>query len=180
MPIVEADILFKMSTTGGTAGNSQAQANANQSLGKFISTSTVTSGSLNNLYDNISGAENAASVSDYRCIFVHNSHPTLTLQAAVAWISAEVPGGADCFIGADPAVASPIGQASSQAAVIGDELSVPAGVTFSRPTTKFSGITLGDIPPGQCKAVWVKRSATNSTALSNDGMTIRVEGDTAA
>lgn len=180
MPIVSTDIIFKLSITSGSAGNSLAQANANQSLGKYISTSAIASGSLNNLYDNISGAENAASNSDYRCIFVHNSHSTLTLQAAVAWISAEVPGGADCFIGVDPAAASPIGQSSNQAAAIGDELTAPGGVTFTNPTTKSGGIVLGDIPPGQCKAIWMKRSATNSTALSNDGATVRVEGDTAA
>lgn len=180
MPIVSTDIIFKLSTTAGTAGNSNTQPNVNQSLGGFISTSAIASGSLNNLFDNISGAENAASQSDYRCIFIHNAHPTLTLQATVAWLSAEVPGGADAYIGVDPAPASVIANVGSQAGIIADEISPPAGTTFSNPTTKSEGVTIGDLPPGQCRALWIKRSANNSTALASDGVTIRVEGDTAA
>lgn len=178
--IVSTDIVFMLSTTGGSAGNSQAQPNPNLSLGTWMSTSAVASGSINNLFDNISGAENAASTTDYRCVFIYNSNPTLTLQAAITWISAEVPGGADIYIGVDPAPASPIGQATAQAASVGNELTSPTGVAFTNPTTKASGVSMGDIPPGQCRAIWLKRSATNSTALSNDGVTIRVEGDTAS
>jgi len=180
MPIVSTDILVKLSTTSGTAGNQNSQANPNQSLGKYISTSTIPSGSLNNLFDNISGAENAASTIDYRCIFIHNSHGSLTLQSPVIWISAEVAGGANVAIGVDPATASPIGQSSSQAAVVADELTAPPGVTFSAPVSKATGVNLDDLGPNQCRAVWVRRSATNSSALSNDGATLRVEGDTAA
>ena len=180
MPIISTDIIFKLATTGGTAGNSQPQANPFQSLGGFISTSPIASGSLNNLWDNISGAENAASTMDYRCVFIHNSNATLTLMAAIAWISAEVSGGADVYVGVDPAVASPIGQASSQAAISTTELVAPAGVNFSKPVTKAGGIALGDIPPGKCRALWIKRSANNTPAVSNDGATLRVEGDTAA
>jgi hypothetical protein len=39
---------------------------------------------------------------------------------------------------------------------------------------------LGDIPAGQCKAIWVRRTAANSAALDVDGAVIRVEGDSAA
>lgn len=180
MPITSSDILFKLSTKTGSAGNSQAQGNPNNSLGKYISTTAIVDNTLNNLFDNISGDENAASAVDYRCFFVHNAHGTLTLLGAVAWISAEVAGGASIAIGVDPAAASAIGSSSAQAAEIASETVAPAGVTFSSPTTKGAGISLGDIPPGQCRAIWVRRTAANSAPLDNDGATIRVEGDTAA
>jgi hypothetical protein len=52
--------------------------------------------------------------------------------------------------------------------------------TFSSPTTKGTGLALGDIAAGSCRAIWIKRTAANSAALNNDGVTIRIEGDTAA
>jgi hypothetical protein len=41
-----------------------------------------------------------------------------------------------------------------------------------------AGVALGNIPAGQCKAFWIRRTAANSAALSNDGVTIAVAGDT--
>ena len=54
----------------------------------------------------------------------------------------------------------------------------PAGVTFSSPTTVGAGVALGTIGAGQVKAFWIRRTAANSSALSNDGVTIAVTGDT--
>jgi len=183
MAIIASEILFKLSTgNSGSQGNNAAQGNVNNSLGKYISTTPVTDASLNNLFDDLTGDENAqgASYVDYRCIFVHNNNGSLTLQNAVMWLSAEVAGGAAIAIGVDPAAASAIGSGTQQAAVILTDTSAPAGVTFSAPTTKGAGIALGNIPNGQCRAIWVRRTAANSSALNNDGATIRVEGDTAA
>lgn len=183
MAITAAEILFKLSTgNSGSAGNASAQGNVNASLGKFIATTQVTDASLNNLFDDLTGDENAqgGSYQDYRCIFVHNSNASLTLQNAVMWLSAEVAGGAVIAIGVDPAAASAIGSGTQQGAVITTDTSAPAGVTFSAPTTKGTGIALGNIPAGQCRAIWIRRTAANTSALNNDGATVRVEGDTAA
>jgi hypothetical protein len=181
MAIVEADILYKLSVVTGTAGNQNAQADPDASLGKYISTTELDLGTpLHNLFDTVSGDENAASDVEYRCLFVHNSHATLTLQAAVVWISAEVAGGASVAIGVDPAAASPIGQATAQAAQVATEQDAPAGVSFSAPTSKATGLSVGDLDAGECRAIWVRRTAANSAALDADGATLRVEGDTAA
>jgi hypothetical protein len=182
MPISSSDILFKLSTKSGSAGNSTAQGNVNNSLGKYISTTQITDATLNNLFDNISGDENAASTVDYRCIFIHNAHATLTLLSPVVWLSAEVAGGASIAIAIDDIAASAIGSASAQADEIANETTAPgAGVgTFSSPTSKGAGLSLADLPAGQCRAIWIKRTAANTAALDSDGVTIRVEGDTAA
>ena len=150
------------------------------SLGKYISTSTIADATLNALFDDISGAENAASTVDYRCVFIHNSNAANALQNAVIWLSAEVAGGASIAIGVDPTAASAIGSASAQAVTIASETTAPAGVSFSSPTTAGTGLSLGTIPSGQCKAVWFRRTAANSAALNSDGVTWSVQGDTGA
>ena len=181
MSIVPADLLFKLSVKTGAAGNATAGTPAG-SLGKYISTTPITNATLNNLFDDISGDENAASDVEYRCIFIHNAHATLTLRSAVAWLSAEVAGGASAAIAIDDIAASAIEASAAQADEIADESTAPgAGVgAFSSPTTKGTGLALGDIAAGYCRAIWIKRTAANSAALNNDGVTIRIEGDTAA
>lgn len=175
--ITSGEILYKYSVSAA-AGNTTASA-ASTSLGDQISTSAWAGGSVNDLFDNISGAENAASTVDYRCIFVHNSNATNTLENAVVWLSAEVAGGASIAIAIDSIAASAIGSASAQAAVIASETTAPTGVgSFSSPTTFGTGLSLGNIPSGQCRAFWIKRTAANTAALSGDGVTISVQGDT--
>lgn len=175
--IVSSDILFKYSTTAGSAGNSLT-GTASSSLGKYISTTTIPDATLNAVFDDVSGAENAASTVDYRCVFVHNSNAANTLENAVVYLSAEVAGGASVAVGVDTTAASAIGSASAQALQVAGETTAPAGVTFSSPTTAGTGVALGNIPVGQCKAFWVRRTAANSAALSNDGVTLSVTGDT--
>lgn len=178
--ITSGEILLKYSVKTGSAGNSTA-GTANGSLGTYISTTQWTGGSANDLFDDISGAENAASTVDYRCIFVHNSNGANTLQNAVVYISSEVAGGASIALAADSTAASAIGSASAQA-LTGTTETAPGGsvtgLSYSSPTTAGTGISLGNIPSGQCKAFWVRRTAANSAALSGDGVTIAVTGDT--
>lgn len=180
MPITSAQIIFKLSTKSGTAGSSQAQADPNQSLGSYVSTTEIVDATLNNLFDDVSGDENAASDVEYRCYFVVNTHPSLTLQSPVAWLSSEVAGGADAAIGIDATATTPSGFNGVQASSVVDESTAPAAVSFSSPTTKGGGLALSDLPASGVKAIWVRRTANNTAALNNDGVTIRVEGDTAA
>lgn len=180
MAIASSDILIKFSVKTGSAGDSTAGTAAG-SLGKYVSTTQITDNSANNLFDNISGDENAASTVDYRCFFVHNNHATLSLQGAVVWLSAEVSGGASIAIAIDNVAASAKASASAQADQVTNETTAPSAVgAFSSPTTKGAGLSLGTLAAGQVRAVWVKRTAANSAALNADGVTIRVEGDTAA
>lgn len=179
MPIVGSDIVYRLSTTAGAAGDTTAGTAAG-SLGKYVST-TVWAPGANTLFDNISGDENAASAVDYRCIFVLNNHGTITLENAVVYVSAETAGGASVAIATDNIGPVAKGQAGAQAAQIANETTAPAGTSgFSTPTTKAAGLALGNIAPGQVKAVWVRRTAANSAPINSDGFTLTVAGDTAA
>lgn len=180
MPITSNDILFRLSAPSASAGNVNAQANVNNSLGRFISTTEIDNNTLNNLFDDITGTENAAESEDYRCIFILNNHATLTLYDTKVWISSEVSGGANISIGLDTYGATAKDSGSAQAVVIAAEDDVPEGIVFSAPTDKTAGLSLGDLAAGECYAIWVKRTATDSLAKNDDGVTIKVEGDTEA
>lgn len=174
--ITSGEILFKYSVAAA-AGNTTA-GTAATSLGDQVSTTQWAGGAANDLFDDVTGAENAASDVEYRCIFVHNTNAANVLENAVVYLSAETAGGASIAVGADPTAASAVGSASAQAVTVADENTAPAGVTFSSPTTAGAGVALGNIGVGQVKAFWIRRTAANTAALSNDGVTIAVTGDT--
>ncbi len=71
------------------------------SLGKYCSTTEITSGDLHNLLDAVSGEENADSDVKYRCFFILNNHATLTLTYTYAWLESEQAGGASIAISLD-------------------------------------------------------------------------------
>lgn len=179
MPIASSDIAFYYSITSGSAGASTTGTAAG-SLGKYVSTTPMATGA-NGLFDNISGAENAASTVDYRCVFVQNNHATLTASALSVYVSAEVAGGAAVAIALDNIAASAKGATAAQAATIANETTAPTGVgAFSTPTTDATGLSIGTLGPGQVKGVWVRRTAANSAAIDNDGATFAVSFDTPA
>jgi len=180
MAIASSDIKYRQSVTTGSAGNSTAGGAAGTNLGKYMSTTDLVDNTLNNLFPDVTGDENAASNVDYQCIFIYNSHGTLTWQNVMVWMSAEVSGGAAAAIGIDTTAASANNNASAQGLTIANKNTAPVGVSFSSPTTKAGGLSLGSLAAGQVRAVWVRRTSSNSAALNNDGVTISAEGDTSA
>lgn len=176
--ITAAEIVTRYTVKTGSAGDTTASGAAT-SLGKYASTTAWAGGTLNDLFDDISGAENAASTVDYRALAVLNNNTANPLESAVAYISAETAGGASIALAVDNLAASPKGQAGAQLAEIATETTAPTGVSaFSAPTTIATGLALGNIPVANVKGLWVRRTAANSAALSNDGATISITGDT--
>lgn len=176
MAIASADILIKYSATLASGGN-QLAGSPTYALGKYISTSSV--GALkNDLLDDVTGAENAASTVDYRCVFVHNNHATLTYTFPKVYVSAEVAGGTTVALAVDSMPYTTIDYSTiPQADTIVSDTSTPLSVgAFSSPTTSATGIELSDIPAGCCRAVWVRRSAADSAEQLSDGFTLGVWG----
>lgn len=180
MPIVSGDIVLRYSVVTGAAGDSTA-GTAGGSLGKYASTTAVATGA-NGLFDDITGAENAASEAEYRGVAVLNNHATLSLLNPVAYIASEVAGGASVALATDNIAASAKGSASAQMAQIANEDTAPTGVSaFSSPTTVGTGLSLGaSLAAGNVKGLWVRRTAANTAAVDNDGVTLGIGGDTAA
>ena len=176
--IVAGDIITRYTVTTGAAGDSVANTTVSTFLGKYAATSIWTGGSLNDLFPDISGAQNAASQVDYAGLAVLNNNASNILQNAVAYISAETALGAVIAIGADTTAASAKGAAGAQLVTIASSTTAPAGASFSAPTTLGTGIALGAIGIAQVKGLWIRRTASASAALSADGFTLAVAGDT--
>lgn len=170
MAIVSTDIKYMLS--GGAANTAP-----NASLGGVISTTEINlSTTLHNLFDQVSSAESSAGDTEYRCFYVKNNHGTLTLQGAKVWIETNTPSGdtsAEISLGT-----SAVGGTEQ---TVGDESTAPSGTSFGSAAGEGAALSIGDIPAGQHKAIWVKRIVNSSaSAYNNDGVTIRVKGDTAA
>lgn len=169
MAITATDIILRLS---GGAANSDV----NASLGGAKSSVAVVDNTLHNLFDVVSGAEAEAGDIEYRCVYVHNAHATLTLQGAKAWIQTNTPSaGSTCDIGLGTSAVN--GTETS----VANESTAPASVTFVAAANEAGAITLGDIPPGQHRAFWIRRTITAAaSAYSNDSVVVRIKGDTAA
>ena len=174
MAFTLGDFTARLSTgSAGTAGNTASSTPA-ASLGGYISTTAYPTGGP---FDTISDAENRGSVTDYRCFFVVNSTATPAANVRV-WVVTQVPNGATASFAVDPTPASALGSTTAQALVIATETTAPSGISgWSAPTGDATGLLLGDIPAGYCRAIWVKRTAENTAALTGDGYKLRVTCD---
>jgi hypothetical protein len=165
MPIVSSDLKYRLS--GGAANSDPAL-----SLGGAKSSVDAPL----NLFDDVSSSEALSGDTEYRCFYIHNNHGTLTLQSAVAWVQSNTPS-----VDTDVAIGLGTSSINGTEQTVANENTAPSGVSFSAPTSKGTGLSIGNIPAGQHKAIWVRRTAApNSQAYNNDTFTLRVEGDTAA
>lgn len=168
MPVDPADIVYRLS---GGAGNTDV----NASLGGVKSSTAVTDNVDNNLFDDVSGDEHTAGRTEYRCIYVHNADATVTLQGGKVWRPVHSPG-------ADTVVAIAVGTAAVNGTeqTVANETTAPTGVTWSTTAVdRASGLALGDIPPGQHKAVWIRRVVSaGSTPQAAATAGIQAGGDT--
>lgn len=165
MAIVAGDIDSYLS---GGASNSDV----NASLGGAKSSTAWTGGTLHDLFDKVTGDENAASDVEYRCVYYQNNHATLSTDNGKLFVQSQVSGGASIAIGIDPA------GKNATAVVAADEDTAPSGVSFSTPTDRDNGLTIPDLDPGDYIAVWFRRTAANSAAKDADGAVVRFALDT--
>lgn len=166
MAVLSSDIKFYLS--GGGANTDPAA-----SLGGAISTTEVNPATL---FDTVDSAEAASGDVEYRCIYIKNTNGTDTLLAAAAWISSNTPS-ADTVL--DIGLGTSAIDGTEQ--TVANESTAPAGVTFSAPSTKATGLSIGDMTAGQHKSLWIRRTVSAAaSAYNNDGATINAGGDTGA
>ncbi|MBX9727047.1 MAG: hypothetical protein K2X09_07265, partial [Rickettsiales bacterium] len=162
---------LKFHLSGGAANS-----DPNAALGGAISTTQIVDATVANLFDNVSSAESAAGDTEYRCFYVKNTHATLTLQAAKVYIQTNTPS-------ADTSAEIGLGTSAVNGTeqTVANESTVPSAVTFSSAAGSGNALSIGNIPAGQHKAIWLKRIVNAAAAAYNsDSVIIRVEGDTAA
>lgn len=61
---------------------------------------------------------------------------------------------------------------------VANENTAPSGVTFSQPSNLAGGLSIGDVPAGQHKAIWVRRTVNAAAAVASDSFALRVQCDT--
>ena len=173
MAIVASDIVYRLSVAAA-AGDTTAGTPAT-SLGDQVSTTAITTAQLNNVFDDVSGAESAAGDVEYRCIFVLNNHGSLTLTNATVEVLSQTAGGGSIDIATDNIAVSAKGSGSAQAATVANESTAPSGVS----AFGAGPLALGDLGPGQVKGIWLRRTVSaGAGAVDPDGVVIRVNGDT--
>jgi len=171
MAITSTDILYLYS---GATASGAAQTDPDASLGGYVSGTEIPDNVDNNLFDDVTGDEASAGDTEYRALFIKNNHANLTWQNVVAWIDTETPGADSIDIAVE-------GVSGDQIQTIADESTAPTGVTFSHPTTKETGISLGNLPAGSASGIWLKRIVpADCPAYSGNYMILKVEGDTPA
>jgi hypothetical protein len=160
MSIITGDFSTRLS--GGAAN-----ASGDASLGGAKS-SNVAPTSLNGLFDATSAAEALAGDIEYRCIYLHNANGADLMTNAVVYVSANTPlAGSTIDIGVGTAAINATEQ------TIANESTAPSGVSFSAPSTADTGLALGNIPAGQHKAIWLRRTITAGAGSSaNDTFTL--------
>lgn len=135
--------------------------------------SLLTSNSLHNLFDAVSEAEAVTGSTEYRCIYVKNTHGTDTLQGAKIWIDVNT-------TSADSTLEIALGDSalSGTESSIADETTDP-GLTdaFSATATEGAAKVITDMAAGVHKAIWIKRIVlNNSGAESGATATLKVSG----
>lgn len=169
MPIVSSDIQERLS---GGASNSDP----NASLGGAKSSTQITDNTTHNLWDVVSSTESNSGEDEYRCIYVHNAHASLTLQNAKVWIQTNTPS-------ADTAITIGLGTSAVNGTeqTVANEGTAPSGVSFSTAANEGAALSIGNIPSGQHKAIWIKRSISALAAAANDdSYVLSYAGDTSA
>lgn len=184
MPIVNTDIQYLLSAPGASSGFSTGGTVEN-SLGKYVSTTQISATALNNLFVDITGAQNAAGQIDYECVFIlNNTASGDTMLNVVVWLptSGFVAGGANIAVATDNVGVTSKTSGTAQAAVIANTTTAPTGVSsyVGPSSTSAGGLALPNIAPGQVAAVWIKRTATNSGPVNNDGFVLEIDFDTMA
>jgi len=167
MAIIAGDIDYHLSGATGTPATS---------LGGAIHATQITDATTHNLFDIVSSAEASAGDTEYRCFYVKNNHGSLTLQNAEVYITTNTPS-------TDTAIRIALGTSAVDGVeqTIVDESTEPSGVSWSTADGSGNALSIGDIPFGEHKAIWVERVVgAAASAYTDDNVVITVVGDTAA
>lgn len=168
MPIASSEMLFCLS--GGSAN-----AAPSLSIGGGKSNTTITDGTLNNLWDDVSAAEASTGDVEYRGIFLMNTNTTLTLSNARVWISATTSAAGDEWaICTDTSGTNTSNTMSSCT----NESTSPAGTGTW--TTYGTTLSIGAVGPTKSFGLWIRRTVDASAAsYASNSASITWDGETA-
>lgn len=167
MAIITSD--FSSLLSGGSSNS-----NGTASLGG-VKSSNAMSSTIDALFDAVTAAQAVSGLTEYRCIYLHNANAADLMTSARVWLSANTPlAGTTIDIGVGSSALNATEQTTA------NETAAPTGVTFSAPSTAAAGLALGNIPFGQHRAIWLRRTVTAGAGSSNnDTFTLDFDCETA-
>ena len=168
--ILTSDVEFLLSAPMASSGYTMPGVPGN-SLGAYVSTTQLSTTYLDNLFPDLTGAQNAALQVDYQAVFIYNSNSAYTMLNAVAWLPLAMLGSgntATFAVAADTTSPSALTSGSRQALSILNPTQAPAGVStwYAPSTTTAGGVALPNVPPLSVTAVWIRRTATGTGSLN--------------
>jgi len=169
VPIVEADLIFRLS---GTVSNTDP----NLSIGGAMSTvagGIVDTDVLNNDMDDISSDEAAAGITIYHGYYYENTNGSLTWTIPVFFIESQTSSG-DTNVN----IAIALEAKNVDIETLVNEETTPTGITFTAPANKAAGIAIGDLDPADNRGFWVEYIVNAGSGTTLDDYTIEAEGDT--
>lgn len=159
MPVQNSDIKFYHST--------------NKLGGPINLQQEVISNLLDTLFDPVTGLESANGAVDYRCIYVANKNQTDTLFNAGIYIDSVL---AQVTQRHDIGLGSALNGMPEQ--TIPNDITAPSAVTFTRADVA-SPLVIGDMPPNDYKAIWIRRStAAGAIASTTEQFSLTAFGET--
>lgn len=180
MPLTESDIVFYYT-------NNATQATNTLSLGGSISSTTITSGIANNIFDNVTGDESELGDTEYRAIAVKDNSSSYDMINAKVWIT----GYSRAGTGADTisfALEKPSGTTiqlidNESTAPNPSKFTVATGATVSWTVEGSPSNTLfyGTLTAGQWFGIWLRREVpAGASAFNNRSCTLRIQCETTA
>lgn len=166
------DLIIKGSSPLATSGNSLVNGGPGTNLGGFCTAGAIADATLDNLFVDVTGVENAQGNNDYQCYFLHNNHATLGLSQGYLYVASDVAGGTVDAVGLDPIGPTLVGTGVQQAQIIANKNTPPVGVVFTTVTTPVQGLVIGNLLSGYTIGIWVRRTSTNSPGINNDNVQI--------
>ena len=176
MAVVNANLQLRYTGTAGTAATS---------LGGAPSSTEVSTTALHNIFDEVSGDESEAGVLEYRTLVFHNASSTNTARNVKVHFEENYDSGDQSTItGLGSNQAGDMAITTSAAVNTNPPVHVagttPSGTgTWIEGTTRATGLTLGDVPAGEFRAVVLRRAvAAGASAQDNAEFELKMTADT--
>lgn len=141
-------LTFSLRLSGGSSNSDPAT-----SIGGTLSSVSMPS----TLFDNLDNDERILGLTDYRLIYVHNDDSAA--GDVIAYITPQLEAGRQIAIGA------PTQAAGVTVTAIANDTTNPSSVTFSAPSTVDTALSLGSIPAGSFRGLWLRRTVNAGTPV---------------
>lgn len=178
MPILASEIVWRYSGGAANVDKNESYRGAMSTAGGGV----ITTATLNNLFDNVTGPESTTGMDDYRLIYLYNANnpatTNLTLTNTKVWIDQNTPSTDDFVEIWTTDSTAPIGSDSTISMT--SENSTPGGFSAT-PNSAASPAVIGNIPAGSKKAIWIHRKVSpGAAAYTTNNFILGVSGETLA